>query len=66
MGYFVNISQTTIQVVTKKTRIFGKKQEANCAHPLRNATCMCTPVTRWELYMTIGYRVSFLDIIIHF
>ena len=42
------------------TRIFGKNQEANYTHPLHNAACMRTPVTRWELHMTIGYRVSFL------
>jgi len=60
MEYFANTSRITIQGVTKKTRICENNQEANYAHPLRDVTCMCTPVTRWELHMTIGYCVSFL------
>ena len=60
MWCFADIYQTTILVVTKKTRICENNQEANYAHPLRDVTCMGTPVTRWELHMTIGYCVSFL------
>jgi len=38
----------------------NKKQEANYTHPLHDVASMQTPVTRWELYMTTGYCVSFL------
>lgn len=54
MGCFADTYQTTIPVVTKKTRICGKNQEANYTHPLHDVACMHTPVTRWKLYMTIG------------
>jgi len=50
---------------TKILRPFEENQEANYTHPLHNAACMRTPVTRWELY---DNRLScqLPDIIRHF